>query len=412
MAAAAPQLVNVQFTEDFQGLFQRMRYKVRWGGRGGLKSWSFARALVIMATERKLRILCARELQASIKDSVHRLLVDQIDLLGLTPWFYVTQTAIVHKLTGTEFIFKGLRHNFTEIKSTEGIDICWVEEAQLVSKDSWEVLIPTIRKDNSEIWVSFNTGEDTDETYKRFVTNTPPDTDIRKVNWSDNPWFPDALERERVYLLKIDPEAYEHIWNGAPKKLGSAVIFKGRYIVHNFDTPVDPMPTFRRGLDFGYANDPMAFSSSYVTGDPPEEELWIPQCIFGYNIEIDNYEDYMLKMPYAKEWPIHADSARPESISYLAKRGFNIVAAEKWPGSVEDGIAHLKAFKIIHIHSEHAAGLAQEARLYSFKVDRITREVLPIIVDRHNHGWDSVRYAHDMYIKSRGELQEWERLAG
>jgi phage terminase large subunit len=426
MSSVSIPVKPIQFTEDYMGLFRPKRYKVRYGGRAGIKSWSFARALVLMATERKLRILCARELQASIKDSVHRLLQDMIDDMGLTPWFSITQTSIMHRITGAEFIFKGLRHNFNEIKSTEAIDICWVEEAQLVSKESWEVLVPTIRKQGSEIWVSFNPLEEEDDTYKRFVTNTPWDCDILKVNFDRNPWFPETLERERQYMLMTDPEAYAHIWEGNVRKIGSSIIFKGRYMLDVWETPVDPMPIFRHGLDFGFAADPMAFTRSYTTGEPPEEELWIDREQFGYGIEIDDYEEFMTginpktHMPSTKEgvhgietardWPIRADSARPESISYLRKRGFNIEPAEKWPGSVEDGIAHLKAFKKIHIHATYCPYMAQEARLYAYKVDRVTQDVLPIIVDKHNHGWDSQRYAHDRFIKARGELGMWERL--
>jgi phage terminase large subunit len=416
-AAAAPR-INLQVTPEFAGLLEPHRYKVRWGGRGGMKSWQFARMLIARATERKLRILCARELQASIKDSVHRLLQDQIEILGLTPWFNITQNSISHKLTGAEFIFKGLRHNYTEIKSTEAIDICWVEEAQLVSKDSWEVLIPTIRKDGSEIWVSFNPIDDDDETYVRFVVNTPPDCDIKKVNWDDNPWFPPVLEKERQYMQQNDPDAYNHIWNGYTRKFGSAIIFKGKYQIHVWDTPTDPQPIFRLGLDFGYANDPMAATRSYVTGEPPDEELWIDWEVYGLGIEIDSYEHFLVHgtpegrpgIPDVKQWPMVGDNARPESISYLATRGFNIRACEKWPGSVEDGIGHLKAFKVIHVHAERCPMIAQEFGLYSFKVDRVTRDVLPIIVDKHNHGIDSVRYAHDMFILQRGELAQWEKL--
>lgn len=431
MATTEQPVVQVEFPVEFQGLFAPKRYKVRYGGRGGVKSWSFARALVLLAQDRKLRILCARELQSSIKDSVHHLLVDQIDLLGLQPWFEVTERSIRNLLTGSEFIFKGLHHNINEIKSTEAIDICWVEEAQMVSKESWELLIPTVARANGpfgqgpEIWVSFNPGEEKDDTWQRFVVNTPPDCDILKINFDSNPWLPEQMEKERRYMLQIDPEAYRHIWLGFPRQIGSSVIFKGRYTVHNFDTPKDPIPTFHHGLDFGFANDPMAFGRNYITGEPPEEELWIDREVFGFGIEIDDYEEWMTGrnpktgersefskgIETSREWPIYADGARPESISYLRKRGFHIEAADKWPGSVEDGIAHLKAFKMIHIHADNCPLAAQEFSLYSFKVDRITQEVLPIIVDKHNHYIDGLRYSHNKYIQARGNVAMWERLA-
>ncbi len=177
-----------QFPDALQFLFEPARYKVAYGGRGGAKSWGFARALLILGAQKNLTILCAREFQSSIKDSVHALLAAQVHDLGLD-WFYETQEKTIIGKNGTNFIFAALRHNVDSIKSKEGIDICWVEEAVTVSKNSWDKLIPTIRKPGSEIWISFNPELDTDETYKRFIKNSPPGAVVKKVNWSDNPWF-------------------------------------------------------------------------------------------------------------------------------------------------------------------------------------------------------------------------------
>lgn len=207
--------VSLQVPSAFSVLFQfaLYRYKVFYGGRGGAKSWAAACALLIIGAQRPIRVLCARELQASIGDSVHKLLKDIIVSNGLE-WFYdVTQTSI-KGANGTEFLFKGLKHNATEIKSTEGVDICFVEEAEKVSDQSWEVLIPTIRKEGSEIWVVFNPKNPTDPTYQRFIVRTHPDIYVRKVSWRDNPFFPSVLEAERRRLEVDDPEAYEHIWEG------------------------------------------------------------------------------------------------------------------------------------------------------------------------------------------------------
>lgn len=443
--------LHIVYPRKFQALFRPKRYKVFWGGRGGAKSWCVARYLINVAHTSKVRIGCFRELQTSIKDSVHRLLVDQIDALGLTAWFRVTEKSIISLATGSEFLFKGLRHNSSEIKSTEGIDIAWVEEAQIVSNDSWEFLIPTIRKAGSELIITFNAMEETDATYQRFIPRCltchqsyetvalaefhasthpdhkmhmpPPDAEVIKVNWNDNPWFPEVLDNERRYMLKQDPAAYEHVWNGGCRIIGDAVIFKNSYIVEPFETPVYPLPRFLYGLDFGYADDPMALMRGFITENFNKQknkvesyELWIDHEVYGHGVELDDMPAlFDREMPGVRSWPIKADNSRPESIRFLKRRGFMISAAEKWAGSVEDGIAHLKAFKQIHIHPR-CVHQAQEARLYSWKVDKNQLDdkgkpvILPIPVDRHNHCWDADRYMLDGYIKRGGGESVWARL--
>ncbi len=215
---------NVQFPAKLAFLFEPCRYKVCYGGRGGAKSWGIARALLILGAKSPLRILCAREFQTSIKDSVHKLLCDQIDSMGLTGFYEITDKSIRGK-NGTEFFFVGLRNNVTNVKSIEGVDICWVEEAQTVSKTSWNVLIPTIRKEQSEIWVSFNPELDTDETYQRFVLNSPANCKVVKINWSDNPWFPETLRLEKDALRDRDIEAYNTVWEGLCRQTVDGAIF-------------------------------------------------------------------------------------------------------------------------------------------------------------------------------------------
>lgn len=388
----------------FDRLRERARYKVFYGGRGGAKSWAFARALLIFADRWNLRILCAREFQNSINDSVHRLLCDQIDMLGLSHRFEVTLTSIRNTETGSQFLFKGLRHSVQEIKSLEGVDICWVEEAQSVSKDSWEILIPTIRKEGSEIWISFNPLDETDPTYQRFVVTPPPMTVVEKVGWQDNPFFPATLDAERRHMMATDPEAYDHVWEGQPRTLSDAVIFGRRVSVETFDTPVEGVRFFY-GADWGFANDPTALVRSWVDG----ETLFIDHEAFGYGVEIDETAQLFDSVPGARDWPINADCSRPETISYMRRQGFQIDAAEKWPGSVEDGIAHLKGFKRIVVH-ERCKHIAQEFRLYSYKVDKQTGDILPIIVDKHNHGIDALRYSLDGYIQRRGGMGVWAKL--
>jgi phage terminase large subunit len=215
---------NVQFPQKLAFLFEPKRYKVCYGGRGGAKSWGIARALLILGAKSQQRILCAREFQTSIKDSVHKLLCDQIDNMGLTGFYEITDKSIRGK-NGTEFFFVGLRNNVTNVKSIEGVDICWVEEAQTVSKTSWNVLIPTIRKEKSEIWVSFNPELETDETYQRFVLNSPDNCKVVKINWSDNPWFPETLRLEKDALRDRDIEAYNTVWEGLCRQTVDGAIF-------------------------------------------------------------------------------------------------------------------------------------------------------------------------------------------
>lgn len=204
---------DITVPKAFKGLFSPKRYKVYYGGRGGAKSYNFAIALLVMGMSRKMRILCARELQGSIADSVHKLLSDIVDQYELGTFYEVQKATILGK-NGTEFIFKGLKHNSTEIKSTEGVDVCWVEEAEKVSDSSWEILIPTIRKDGSEIWCSFNPKNPTDPTYRRMVLEADENFHVQKVSYLDNPFFPETLEIERRRLQSSDPVAYKHIWEG------------------------------------------------------------------------------------------------------------------------------------------------------------------------------------------------------
>jgi phage terminase large subunit len=215
---------NVEFPQKLAFLFEPQRYKVCYGGRGGAKSWGIARALLILGAKSTLRILCAREFQTSIKDSVHKLLADQIDSMGLTGFYEITDKSIRGK-NGTEFFFVGLRNNVTNVKSIEGVDKCWVEEAQTVSKTSWNVLIPTIRKEQSEIWVSFNPELETDETYQRFVLSPPENCKVVKINWSDNPWFPETLRLEKDALRDRDVEAYNTVWEGLCRQTVDGAIF-------------------------------------------------------------------------------------------------------------------------------------------------------------------------------------------
>lgn len=224
----------VSFPAKLNGIFAPRRYKILHGGRASGKSTGIARALLLLGAKHKLRILCAREFQSSMRDSVHKLLSDEIDALGLRK-FYDVQKAAIYGINGTEFFFKGLRLNVAEVKSTQGVDICWVEEAQTVSKQSWDVLIPTIRKEGSEIWVSFNPDLEEDDTYTRFVLDPPPGAFVVQVNWRDNPWFPSVMRDEMEHLKTRDFAAYLNVWEGECRKIVSGALWTKDMIGANRD---------------------------------------------------------------------------------------------------------------------------------------------------------------------------------
>lgn len=388
--------------EYAEALFAPMRYKVLYGGRGAARSWSVARALLIKAAATPLRVGCFRELQKSIKDSVHRLLTDQIDLLGL-PGYEITDHEIRH-VNGSLFLFEGLRHNVTKIKSLEGIDIAWVEEAERVSKGSWDVLIPTIRKAGSEIWVNFNPDLEDDPTYQRFVVAPPPNAWVAKVSGADNPWFPEELATERAYLYAVDPDAAAHVWGGECRTATDAQILRGKWVVEEFE-PEHGWDGPYHGADFGFAQDPNVLVRCWIAPGTLKKStgrLMIEREAYKVGQDTDDIPDqWQLIVPGCERHVIRADSARPETISYLRRHGFpKIEGVAKWTGSVEDGIAHLRQYERIVIHPRcvHAAF---EARHYSYKVDDRTGDVLPVVVDKHNHIWDGVRYALAPLIKKR-----------
>ena len=278
------------------------------------------------------------------------------------------------------------------------VQICWVEEAQTVSNNSWDILVPTIRKEASEIWVSFNPQEEDDPTYKKFIVNPPDNCISIEVNYDDNPWLPDTLRQVMEYCRKTDLEAYYHIWKGKPKKLSEATIFKGKFEVFAFDDDLyKQAERLFYGGDFGFANDPSTLIRCFIL----DNCLYIDYEAYGIGIELDEMPSFYDSVPDSRKWPIKGDNSRPETISFIKRQGFNIAAAKKWQGSVEDGIAHLKSFKKIIIH-ERCKHMADEARMYSYKVDKKTGDVLPVIEDKHNHCWDAVRYALDGYITKKG----------
>ena len=416
VALSPPKPVDLAFPEKLRPLFEPHRYKVAYGGRGGAKSWGFARALIIRCAERPTRALCAREIQGSIRESVHKLLADQIRDMRLGHAFRVTDTEISCKYTGSTIVFSGLRNNITKVKSMEGIDVCWVEEAEKVSEESWQVLIPTIRKEVkdehgrvisfSEIWATLNPDLVTDPTAQRFIVNTPPDCALMRINWQDNPWFPEILRREMEYAYRVDPEAAAWVWGGEFRTNSNACILRNKYRIEAFsDSLYREADRLLFGADFGFAVDPSTLIRCFILGT----KLYIDSEAYGVGVELLDMPRFYARVPQARRWPIKADAARPETISHLRGAGFQISAATKWQGSVEDGIAYLRGFEeiIIHPRCKHTA---EEARLYSYKVDKVTREVLPVVQDKHNHCWDAVRYALDGYITRRGDVGIYHQI--
>ena len=376
-----------------EALFEPRRYKVCFGGRGAGRSWSFARALLIKAAETPLRVLCTRELQTSIRDSVHQLLRDQIDTMGLKGYL-VTEREIRHA-NGSLFLFEGLRHNITKVKSLEGVDICWVEEAETISARSWDVLIPTIRKAGSEIWVTFNPGEEHDATYQRFVVSPPKDCWLFKATWEDNPWFTDELREEKDRLYRLDPDLAEHVWGGQCRTVSDAQILRGKYVVEEFSVQPQWNGPYQ-GLDFGFAKDPTAAVRCWVNDDT----LYVERELYLHQLELDHVPTHLLDaLPDAHKYATRADSARPDSISFLRRHGLpQLMPVKKHQGSVEDGIAHLRSYSriVIHPRCKHTA---LEARLYSYKVDEKSGDIHPVPVDAYNHCIDALRYALDPIMR-------------
>lgn len=385
-------MTNVELPEKLLFfLSEKARYKIAYGGRGSGKSWAAARCLIVLALQSKIRVLCTRQLQTSIANSVHKLLSDSIQELGLSQEFEITRDQIRCK-NGSEFFFKGIQNNINEIKSIEGINYCWVEEAQSVSENSWEVLIPTIRKENSEIWVTFNPDREEDATYQRFVINPPPDTISELVNYTENPWFPDVLRKEMEYCKEVDYGKYEHIWLGKTVIDTDAQIYHGKFELKEFETPEDAV--FYYGADWGFANDPTAVVRCFIK----EQCLYIDYESGGVGIEFEELPALFNKIPEINKWEIRCDSARPETISYMSRQGFRTVACPKWKGSVEDGIEYIRSFRRIYIHSR-CKHTYEEFKFYSYKQDKNTGDILPVVLDKDNHYCDALRYALNPYIQ-------------
>ena len=315
------------------------RYRGAYGGRGSAKSWSFADMALLRAYTAKTRILCTRELQNSIKASVLQVLVDRVEAHGLQGFFDYGESYLKSVYWDEDFIFKGLRHNYREIKSTEGIDVVWIEEAETTSEESFRVLFPTIRKPGSEIWLTWNSESVDAPIHKRFVLDPPDNAKIAKINYVDNGWFPEELEMERQADQKRDPDVYAHVWEGECLTRTDAQVLGGKWRVGKFNLPaeVDGGPYY--GVDWGFSSDPLALVRCFVNGN----RLYVDYEAGDKGIEIRDTPAAFDEIPGIKANMVRADNARPELISHMQTEGYRCVGAEKWPGSIEDGITHLRS---------------------------------------------------------------------
>jgi phage terminase large subunit len=388
-----PEKLSVLFEPEYS------RYRVLYGGRGGAKSWGIARALLIKAARKTTRVLCAREFQTSIKDSVHKLLSDQIVAMGMQGFYEITQNTIRGK-NGSEFNFVGLKNNIANVKSYEGVDIAWVEEANTTSKLSWSTLIPTIRKEGSEIWISFNPELETDETYQRFVANPPENAIVQKINWSDNPWFPETLRIEKDNLFVRDREAYNTVWEGMCRQTVDGAIFAKEMQQAEFDgritrVPYDATKPVLAIFDIGWADATAVWFLQFVgmetrliryyeTNQTTMSEILAKMQTFGYVYET-------LYLPHdAQNKTLAANGRSIEDI--VRNAGFNVKIIDRVP--IADSInAARTIFSKCYFDRENCYEGLQCLRHYRYDVNPETGAFSQKpLHDNYSHGADAFRY--------------------
>lgn len=379
--------LSIETPAVFEPFLYPHRTKGAHGGRGSGKSHFFAELLV----ERCIlnpgtRWACIREVQRSLDQSVKRLLEDKIESLGVGHLFNI-KAYDIETPGGGLIIFQGMQnHTADSIKSLEGFDGAWVEEAQSLSQRSLDLLRPTIRKDGSELWFSWNPEKPTDpiDAFLR-CDNPPPDSMVIEVNYQDNPWFPEVLKAEMEYDRRRDVDKFSHVWLGGYQKNSESRVFRN-WKVEDFDVPKDAV--IRQGADWGFSTDPTVLIQCYIEG----RTLYVPYEVYRVGCEIVDTPSLFMSVPDSEKWPIIADSARPETISHMMKNGFpKIMPAVKGPGSLEDGVEFLKSYDIVvHPRCTH---VVDELTAYSYKTDPLTGKVLPVLEDKNNHTIDALRYA-------------------
>ena len=414
MATIQEAKAKARFPAKLKCLFEpaHARYRILYGGRGGSKSWNIARALLLKGCEQTIRVLCAREYQTSIKDSVHKLLCDQIYNLGIEAHYEITERTI-RGINGTEFIFVGIKNNTNNVKSIEGIDICWVEEAQSVSPNSWNVLVPTIRKKDSEIWISFNPELPTDETWKRFVLNPPENSVIQKINWSDNPWFPEVLDMERRSLQARDIEAYNNVWEGIPRQTIDGAIFAKEVTMAELqgricNVPYDAMKGVHVVFDLGF-NDHTAIW--YVQLFPTETRLIRyeednQQTISYWLAKIQSY-GYMIDtiwLPHDAKAHSYQTGMTIEQI--VRQTGYKTKVLDRVP--VVDSInAARTIFPKCYFDRQNTEEGLQCLRHYRYEVDPETKQFSQKpLHDHYSNGADAFRYIGLMINEPRKPVKK------
>ena len=393
-----------EFPEKLGMLFEPHRYKVTYGGRGGAKSWGYARAILALGEKQPIRVLCAREVQKSIKDSVHKLLSDQVQAMGLGRHYEVLQNEIRGR-NGTEIVFSGLSSQTAEsIKSFEGIDICWCEEAQKITRRSWDILIPTIRKESSEIWVSLNPELDSDETWVRFIENAPASAKVVEINWRDNPWFPSVLNDERlefqrqVSLGVRSQDDYDNIWEGKCKAaVDGAIYFRevqaAKIAQRVRAVPHDPLLKVHRIWDLGW-NDKM----SIILAQKVASEIRVIGYLEDSHRTYDWYVQELKKHGYTwgKDFlPHDARAKSPESgrsaDQILAALGCDVEIVPDI--GLEQGIAAARLmFPRVYFDKEQAGHLFNRLGRYRRRINQATNEPGAPEHDENSHGADAFRY--------------------
>lgn len=409
-----------QFPKKLRFLFQPSRYKVARGGRGSGKSWGIARALLIQGASKTLRVLCTREVQKSIQQSVHQLLKDQIEALGLGSFYDVLQTEIRGK-NGTLFLFAGLSDMTADsLKSFEGVDRCWVEEAQSVTKNSWNILIPTIRKDDSEIWVSYNPQLESDETHARFTIKPPPDCVNVELNYSDNPYFPKVLEAERkTAQATMKAEDYAHIWEGKCKPAVEGAIYFDQMAQADKrirEVPHDPHLKTHAVWDLGF-NDAM----SIILAQKVASEIRIIHYIEGNQRTLADYSAE-LKALRLDNQPINWGSCFLPHDGFATRHqtGKTDAAILKGLGwevkrtpqtDVEGGIKRAREiFSRVYFNKERAERLIECLKRYRRHVSSTTGEPGRPLHDEFSHGADAFRYLAMSADEMSNDSQEgWDK---
>lgn len=379
--------LRIQTPRAYLPLLAPARYKGAFGGRGSGKSHFFAELLVEEhITNPGMRSVCVREVQRSLAQSSKRLIEDKIQALGVSEMFDVKE-AEIRAPGGGLIIFQGMQnHTADSIKSLEGYRVAWVEEAQSLSQRSLDLLRPTIRAEGSELWFSWNPDQPTDPIDALLRgENPPPQSVVIEVNYEQNPWFPDVLRAEMEYDKKRDADRFAHVWRGAYRRNSEARVFKN-WRVEEFD--VDPAWILRQGADWGFAVDPSVLVQCAIVG----RTLYVAHEAYRVGCDIDFLPDLFRSVPEAERWPTIADSARPETISYMQRHGFpKMLAAIKGARSLEEGVEFLKSFDIVvHPRCVHSI---DELTAYSFETDPDTGLVLPKLADKDNHVIDALRYA-------------------